>query len=109
MATFTTYRRRVVNNIGWLVARYTFVIVLAVLFLIPFVWMLSTSFKQTAQAYAFPPEFIPQPITFENYRNLWGGLIPFDRFYLNTTVIVIFVEIGTLLSCTVVAFSFARL
>jgi multiple sugar transport system permease protein len=109
MTTLTAYQKRVLNNLGWLAARYTLVIVLALLFIIPFLWMVSTSFKDTGQAYRFPPEFIPNPFTLENYGNLWGTVIPFNRFYLNTTLIVIFVEIGTLISCTFVAFSFARL
>ncbi len=105
----STSRQRMINIWAWAFFRYLIVIVLAVLFIVPFLWMLSTSFKETGQAYSFPPEFIPQPFTLDNYRNLWGGLIPFDRFYLNTTLVVIFVEIGTLVSCTLVAFSFARL
>ena len=82
---------------------------LSLFFLVPFLWMVSTSFKDSGQAYTFPPQLIPQPFTLDNYRALWGGQLPFDLFYRNTTIIVIFVEIGTLLSCTLVAFSFARL
>jgi ABC-type glycerol-3-phosphate transport system permease component len=109
MLTLTTYQRRVLNEAGWQFLRYLVVIVLSVFFIVPFFWMLSTSLKDSGQAYTFPPQFIPQPVTFDNYRALWGGQLPFDRFYVNTTIIVIFVEIGTLISCTLVAFSFARL
>ena len=91
------------------IVRYIILIALGALFVLPFLWMVSTSFKETGQAYRFPPEFIPQPFTVKNYVSLWGGPIPFDRFYLNTITIVILSEIGTLTSCTLVAYSFARL
>ena len=91
------------------VLRYTVLTVLAFLFITPLLWMLTTSFKTTGQAYRFPPEFIPSTVTFDAYQNLWTGAIPFQKFYLNTTIIVIFVEIGTLFSCTTTAYAFARL
>lgn len=104
MAALTTKRIPIAE-----IARYAILIGLGALFVLPFLWMVSTSFKETGQAYRFPPEFIPQPLTFRNYQNLWGGPIPFDRFYLNTIIVVVLAEIGTLTSCTLVAYSFARL
>ena len=109
MFSLSTYQKRVLNNFGWQFLRYLIVSMLSLFFLVPFLWMVSTSFKDSGQAYTFPPQLIPQPFTLDNYRALWGGQLPFDLFYRNTTIIVIFVEIGTLLSCTLVAFSFARL
>ncbi len=91
------------------VLRYVALTFLAFLFVTPLIWMFSTSFKTTSQAYRFPPEFIPSPLIFDSYTNLWTGSIPFNEFYLNTTVIVIFSEIGTLFSCTLAAYAFARL
>jgi multiple sugar transport system permease protein len=91
------------------VLRYTVLTLFAVLFVTPLIWMTTTSFKTTSQAYRFPPEIIPAPFTFAAYENLWTGAIPFNRFYVNTTIIVIFVEIGTILSCTMTAYAFARL
>lgn len=91
------------------VLRYTVLTLLALLFVTPLVWMVSTSFKTTGQAYHFPPEMLPAPFTLDAYATLWTGSIPFQRFYINTTIIVIFVEIGTILSCTMTAFAFARL
>src|SRR5579864_967114 len=109
MLVLNAYQKRILNNAGWQFLRYLIVIVLGLFFLVPFLWMVSTSLKDSGQAYTFPPLLIPQPLTFENYQALWGGQLPFNLFYVNTTIIVIFVEIGTLLSCTLVAFSFARL
>jgi ABC-type maltose transport system permease subunit len=55
----------------------------AILFLIPFVWMLSTSFKESKQVYVWPPVWIPDPIVPENYSRAWN-LLPFTQFYWNT-------------------------
>ena len=97
-------------SLGALVlGRYLLTIVLAVFFVLPFYWMVTTSFKLPGQAYLFPPEWIPNPFTLKNYIDVWGGYVPFGLFYRNTFIVVFFVEIGTLLSSTVVAFSFARL
>ena len=75
MATLSTYQRRVVNNGIWLTARYLIVVVLAIAFIIPFIWMVSTSLKDSGQAYEFPPLLIPHPATLDNYTALWGGTL----------------------------------
>lgn len=91
------------------VLRFVVLTLIAILFITPLIWMVSTSFKTTSEAYRFPPSLIPSTFNFESYETLWTGVIPFQRFYINTTLIVIGVEIGTLLSCTMTAFAFARL
>jgi D-sedoheptulose 7-phosphate isomerase len=73
MATITARRLPIAE-----ILRYLILVALGILFILPFIWMVSTSFKETGQAYRFPPEFIPQPLTVKNYLNLWGGPIPFD-------------------------------
>lgn len=89
--------------------RYVILILLGALFVVPFYWMVSTSFKTPGQAYLFPPAWVPDPVTLESYRSLWGTAVPFNLFIRNTFVIVFFSVIGTLLSSTLVAFAFARL
>jgi multiple sugar transport system permease protein len=110
MATNTLPARKSYKPVSLLpVLRYVLLIGLGFLFVMPIVWMVSTSFKTTGQAYRFPPEILPTSLTLDSYQNLWTGSIPFQRFYINTAIIVIFVEIGTLLSCTTTAYAFARL
>jgi len=91
------------------ILRYGVLIVLGTLFIVPFYWMVITSFKTPGQAYLFPPTWIPNPISIDAYRLLWGTTIPFNLFIRNTIFIVIFSVIGNLLSSTLVAFAFARL
>lgn len=80
----------------------------AVTMIIPFLWMLSTSLKSDQQAYIFPPIWIPDPIVWGNYATVWNAL-PFDRFFINSAVVSVFVTFGQLLTCSLGAFAFARL
>src|SRR5688572_12828814 len=69
-------------------AIYIIILVMAALTLVPFLWMLSTSLKVREQLYAFPPEWIPAPVSFESYRVLFDPL-PFDTFFLNSLKVAI--------------------
>jgi ABC-type glycerol-3-phosphate transport system permease component len=81
---------------------------LAGLFLLPLAWMLSTSLKDASGVFAFPPQWIPNPIRFENYA-LAMTVLPFHTFFINTSIMTFGSMFGQLLSCSLVAFSFARL
>lgn len=78
--------------------------------LLPFLWMVSTSFKDPSKIYTFPPELIPDPFVLTNYTRGWSGLgIDFRLAFLNTLTIVSVSVIGMLCSASIVAYSFARL
>lgn len=87
---------------------YALLIAGAVLFLVPFVWMLSTSLKEGPQVYTWPPVWIPNPVRPDNYSKAWG-ILPFGQFYWNTIRITALAIIGTVLSCSLAAYGFARL
>lgn len=75
--------------------------------MVPFLWMISTSLKNAQDLFTFPPEWIPSPIEWGNYKDAWQAL-PFDRFLLNTlftTILAMFAEITT---AAIVAYGFAR-
>lgn len=80
----------------------------AIIFLIPLLWMISSSLKPEYQIFAVPPQLIPNPPRWENYLEALT-YVPFGRYTINTTIITIITIIGHLLSCTVVAYGFARL
>jgi ABC-type glycerol-3-phosphate transport system permease component len=87
---------------------YTVILLMSVITLIPFLWMLSTSLKTREQLYAFPPEWIPNPLTLESYRVLFDPL-PFDTFFLNSLQVAVLATFGSLLACSLAAYAFARL
>ncbi len=89
--------------------RYGALALLGMAFLIPFYWMVTTSFKTAGQAYLFPPSWFPDPIAFEGYEAIWGTSVPFNLFIQNTIFITLFTVIGTLISSVMVAYAFARL
>ncbi|MDX1991169.1 MAG: carbohydrate ABC transporter permease [bacterium] len=94
---------------GMLVAKlaaFLLMCFIAFLFLVPLVWMISTSLKTPQDLQN--PSFIPNPIAWENYRDafsfgMWG------RWTLNTVIITFFSVVGMVFSTSLVAYSFARL
>jgi multiple sugar transport system permease protein len=80
----------------------------AITFLLPLIWVLSTSLKEPGDVYQFPPQFIPDPIRWQNYPDALGAL-PFDRFFINTLMLAVLRLIGLLITCSMAGFAFARL
>ena len=78
------------------------------LMVIPFLWMVSTSLKTTAQSMAFPPEWWPAPFVWGNYARIWD-FMPFFTFLLNSVKIAFFVVCGQLLTCSLAGYAFAKL
>jgi multiple sugar transport system permease protein len=107
----TAARDRVVrlrsNNI-WKILMYLTLLAFALVFLMPFLWMLSTSFKNTEQTYVVPPIWIPNPMRLENYPEAMAAQ-PFARFFLNTFQYAFFSSIGAVFSASVVAYGFSRI
>lgn len=86
----------------------TLTIVVAIMAL-PFIWTLSLSMKTPMQAAAWPPQLIPNPIAWDNFSNALIRWLPFPIFFRNTFIIAFFVVIGEVLSCSFIAYGFARL
>ncbi len=80
----------------------------AFVFMLPFLWMLSTSLKPDTQLYAYPPVWIPNPLNWANYPNA-VTYITFFLYLRNTLVISVTATIGAILSCSLVAYSLARI
>ena len=83
-------------------------VIVAILFLLPLFWMISSSLKPDYQVLDFPPQWLPNPFRWANYPEALT-YVPFGRYAINTLIIAVAVIIGHLLSCTVVAYAFARL
>ncbi|HEV8635269.1 MAG TPA: carbohydrate ABC transporter permease [Chloroflexota bacterium] len=90
------------------VLAHAVLVLFSTMFIIPFLWLLSTSFKPESQIFVWPPIWIPEPITFDHYLN---GLrfLPFGRFTLNSLVIAVSAVVGTLISCSLAAYGLARI
>ena len=74
---------------GGTLARYTLLILTALVFVVPLFWVLSASLKDVREIYTFPPVWIPTEPKFSNYSEAWNSA-PFGRFYLNTIITTLF-------------------
>lgn len=73
--------------------------VLGIAFLLPFLWMLSASFKPEIDVFKYPIEWIPRNWQIaKNYNQVWFGERPFALYYWNTIKVSV---LTTLLSVTV--------
>jgi multiple sugar transport system permease protein len=88
--------------------RYLLLLVGAVVSLMPLIWMISTSLKQTGLEFAYPPQWIPRPTMWRNYPDALKAA-PFGTYFLNSTIITGFATVGATVSSTLVAYGFARL
>ncbi|MCL4860089.1 MAG: carbohydrate ABC transporter permease [Caldilineaceae bacterium] len=75
---------------------------------VPLLWLISSSLKDQARIFIYPPQWIPDPVRWDNYSRVFEQ-IPFLRFYWNTIVVTGLAVVGQLLSASLVAFGFARL
>ena len=86
---------------------YLILCICVVISITPFLWMLLTSVKSTAEAYRFPPSIFPQRWLWSNYSN---GLSKanFLLFFRNTAFLAVVCTIGTVISSQIVAYGFSR-
>ena len=88
---------------------YGLLIFLSCVFLFPLFWMITTALKTESQIFRWPPQWLPNPVQWSNFQEALGNpLLPFGRFVINTLIIEAGVVSGRLISCTVIAYGFAR-
>ncbi|MBU0738174.1 MAG: carbohydrate ABC transporter permease [Alphaproteobacteria bacterium] len=91
------------------VFRYALLTLVGLIMLYPLVWLIGASFKTNSEIFA-NPGFWPDNPTADGYIRGWQTSTPytFGTFFLNTLWIVLPKIIGTAISCTAVAYGFAR-
>jgi multiple sugar transport system permease protein len=87
---------------------HIFLIVVGFSFLIPLLWLASTSLKRGAQVFVVPVQWIPTDPQWYNYVEIFQRL-PFATFILNTTIITVLGTLGSIVSSILVGYSLARL
>jgi len=100
-------RRRRIRLVGD-AAVWVFLLVFGLIWMAPFLWMVSASFKSLPEIYAFPPTWIPKQLRWQNYVDTWQA-VPFGRFFLNSGIVAVSVTAGQVLTCSLAGYSFARL
>lgn len=93
-----------------LVPNYILLVFIALLFLIPMFWMLSTSLKPQRELFTRTIEWIPQTITFDNYVKLLNNpATPIGRWFLNSFLIASAVTILVLVVDSLAAYAYAKM
>lgn len=104
-------RWRALGVAGWTVEilKYAVLVLLAVTFILPFYWMLSSAVKTDSQVYTVPPIWFPAPQHWNNFWDAWNS----ENYWLFTYNTVVRYAIpatfGTIISSALVAYSFSRL
>lgn len=83
--------------------------VVALLFLLPFVWMVVSSLKRDIDVFRMPIRWIPDPISWRSYEQIWTGPHPFPRFVSNSLIVAGVRVIGELITASLAAYAFARM
>jgi multiple sugar transport system permease protein len=77
---------------------------------IPFLWMLSSSFKSGEHVMDYPPQWWPHPFRWQNYWELFHHeKFQFKLWTRNTLIIVVLSVTGTTISSAIVAYGFAKI
>ncbi len=83
---------------------------LALVFLFPMLWMISSSLKTTNQVFSTSFRWIPQVVKWENYATVWTSTdLPMLRVFYNSLYIAILSTLGQLLFASMAAYAFARI
>ncbi len=92
--------------------RWTLSIVLwtvAILFALPFLWMVSSSLKRNIDVFAIPAKWVPDPVRWANYSEVWFGEHSLFLFFGNSLVVALVSVLGELLTASLAGYAFARL
>ena len=101
--------RRFGNKIALPAILYTILFIGSVPLIAPFLFMLSTSLKGSAEVFLVPIRWIPKRPMFSNYAEALFGYLPFYVYIWNTVKVVAGCLVGDVLMCSLAAYGFARL
>jgi multiple sugar transport system permease protein len=88
-------------------SRYAVLTLGAAVMIVPFLYMLSTSFKPYAYVLELPPQFFPKHPTTGNYHAAWSSN-SFDRYFLNSVIVAAATTACSVVLSAMMAFAFAR-
>jgi len=87
---------------------YLVLTALALFFIFPFLWALSTSLKTSTDVLAWPPKWIPKPATLDAYKYVISN-VPFARYFINSLIITVLGIIFNVGFASLAAYPLARL
>ncbi|MCT4688861.1 carbohydrate ABC transporter permease [Vallitalea sp.] len=90
------------------ISKYIILYGIAIAMILPFLWMISTSFKSANEIFTIPIKWIPSSFNFKNFSKAISSF-PFVRFFINSVTVTIFIIIGQLVTSVMSAYAFARM
>ncbi|MDR1061243.1 MAG: carbohydrate ABC transporter permease [Clostridiales bacterium] len=102
---------RLAKNRAGISAYHIAMALFGILMIYPLLWMLSSSLKPSTDIMITTGQLIPRELTLENYAYGWKGFggMPFAAFFKNSIFVAAVRVAGTVFSCSVIAFGFARI
>ena len=89
---------------------YFLVILVALIVILPFLWMIVSAFKSQRELFAYPPSFFPKNWKVENFvEAATRGSISFLRMFLNTMMIAVPTTVFNIIFSSMAGYAFARL
>lgn len=82
---------------------------LGFLMIIPFLWMISSSFKDPISMFNYPIEWIPKKFNFQSYKDVWLSSVPFANCYLNSIKVSLIAVTGTFFTCSMAGYAYAKI
>jgi len=76
--------------------------------LLPFFWMVTTSFKEESEVLRMPPQWLPKDWLWRNYIKAWN-VAPFGRYFFNSFFMSITTTIGEVITTILAAYAFAKM
>jgi multiple sugar transport system permease protein len=90
------------------IATYAILILGAVIMLLPFAWMVSTSLKTAGATFVTPPQWLPDPATLDNYQKVFDSA-PVGQFLFNSIFVSVTSTALMVLFCAMSGYAFARI
>ena len=87
--------------------KYSLLLLLSAFFMLPWVWMISTSLKSPEELMIWPPVWLPNPIRWDNYITAFARA-QFGTYLWNTLLIAVPSVVGAVVANALVAYGFAR-
>jgi len=101
---FRKHKEQTILTIGL----YVFLLAGAIIMVFPLFWMVSTSLKDIEQIFHLPIIWIPSPVIWKNYIDLFK-IAPFVNWFFNSVIVSVSVTIGLLITSSLAAYAFGRM
>ncbi len=105
-----TRREYAMRKLARYALNYAIMVFVALLFILPMLWMISTSFKRKRDLFRQPLQWIPDPISLESYQKLLNDpSLPIGRWFFNSLAIATITTLLVLLIDSLAAYAYARM